>query len=128
MDKRGKSDDVNSIGFGANSCVRECVFLCVAPPMVVGPLLMAGALWQLFDFLAYTTKDIYVEQFFNNFWSSLQARLVEFFVLPLLFIQKDSISLVVKYTYNVHFNIIYWRGQNVVSNIKYLISGAGHMY
>ena len=27
LDKRGKSDDVNSIHFGANSCVCACVWL-----------------------------------------------------------------------------------------------------
>ena len=52
LDKRGKSDDVNSIHFGANSCVcvHVCVLVCVAPPMVVGVWLMAGALRQLFEY------------------------------------------------------------------------------
>ena len=46
LDKRGKSDDVNS-HFDIISCV--CVLVCVAPPMVVGAWLMAGVLWQLFE-------------------------------------------------------------------------------
>ena len=37
LDKRGKSDDVNSIHFGTNSCVcvHVCVLVCVAPHMVM---------------------------------------------------------------------------------------------
>ena len=48
LDKRSKSDDVNSIRFAANSYV--CVLVCVALPMVVGVWSMGGELWQLFEY------------------------------------------------------------------------------
>ena len=47
LDTPGKCDDINSIHFGANSCV--CVLVYVAPPIVVGAWSMAAALRQLFE-------------------------------------------------------------------------------
>ena len=54
LDKRGKSVNVNVhvvyILVLIHVCVHVCVLVCVAPPMVMGAWLMAGALRQLFEY------------------------------------------------------------------------------
>ena len=65
-------------------CVRVCVLVCVAPPMVVGAWSMAGALRQLFECVHRVCHG----------WSSIRA------------IHKENSSFHIQFQFNLTFNDI----------------------